>query len=375
MKSLLKTDLICEAIQSHISNGNLKSGDMIYSESELMSIYNVSRITVRNAIRDLKSRGVLLSVKGKGTFVNLGRRLAEDKINIQIIEPFLSGPDNSPEWGAALVIDELEKTLRVRNKHINLSVAFTRGDVDLEKETVKRAAESREINIVVFEPICNSLPEVLKETIRPLVDSGKLFIVLEQPASLDVNCVYEDDLAGSYMATNHLIKLGHKDILHINLDCPYLERRLIGYRKALVENGLPVRKELEYRHPVRIEDSKYQLSDSSYVEIGYRAVKDTCGKIPYTAIFAINDLVAEGCRKALSEIGLKVPEDISLVGYDDMPFTRNAGFLTTIERPFADIGKAAANFILKDIKDFSRVKCERTGVNPRLVIRKSTKKI
>jgi len=85
--------------------------------------------------------------------------------------------------------------------------------------------------------------------------------------------------------------------------------------------------------------------------------------------------VAEGCRKALSEIGLKIPDDISLVGYDDMPFAKNAGFLTTVERPFADIGKAAANFILRDIRDFSRVKCERIGVEPRIVERKSTRKI
>ncbi|GEM_PF-3549754 len=374
MKSLLKTDMVSEAIQSQIGVGKLKPGDMINSEAELMSIYNVSRVTVRNAIRDLKSRGILLSVKGKGTFVNNARRYSEDRINIQIIEPFLSA-GNSVEWGAAQVIDELEKTLRMGSRNINLSVCFTRGDVEIEREAVRSVAESRDINIVIFEPISNSLPEVFRKNVAPLIDSGKLFIVLEQATSLDVNSIYEDDLAGSHMAVKHLLQLGHGKILHINLDCRYLERRLIGYRKALIEHGIPLRKELEYRHPVKIKEMKYQLTDNIYVDIGYKAVKETCGKVPYTAIFAANDLIAEGCRTALAEKGLRIPDDISLVGYDDMPFARIEKFLTTVERPFADIGRTAAKFILKDIRDLSRDNNERIGVFPRLVLRRSTRKI
>jgi DNA-binding LacI/PurR family transcriptional regulator/DNA-binding transcriptional regulator YhcF (GntR family) len=376
MRALTKKTMIAEDILGRIHENRLKPGEGIFSESEIMSIYNVSRITARAAVQTLKDRGALVSVKGKGTFVHPQMVDQNERIHIQLIAPFLvSGTTADCEWGGGVVLDEFEKAARTGNGDVCVSVSLTRDDVAAEREAISAAAANRHIHVVVLDPVCNTVPGVLEESLKPLVSSGKLFLILERWSSLDVNNVYEDDLFGAFLATTHLIGLGHRDILHVNLDCPFLARRVSGYRIALIENGIPVRSELEYKAPVAKSESKYALDNEIFRGIGYAAVQKTIKESKYTAVFAANDLIADGCRQALDELGLRVPEDISLVGYDDMPFARRANHLTTISRPFAKIGRMAAQLALKaTCKPLGSV-TEKIAVKPTLVERRSTQRL
>jgi DNA-binding LacI/PurR family transcriptional regulator len=376
MIALTKKSMVAESILRRIHENGLKPGAEIFSESEIMSIYNVSRITARAAVQSLKDRGALISVKGKGTFVHSRGADQDERTHIQLIAPFLvSGTTADCEWGGGVVLDEFEKAARARNGEVCVSVSLTRDDVAAEREAIAAAAADPHIHVVVLDPVCNTVPGVLEESLRPLVSSGKLFLMLERWSPLDVNNVYEDDLFGAFLATTHLIGLGHRDVLHINLDCPFLGRRVRGYRIALVENGIPVRGELEYLAPVVRSESKYALDDEIFRNIGHGAVKETINEARYTAIFAANDLIADGCRQALDELGLRVPEDISLVGYDDMPFARRTNQLTTISRPFAEIGKMAAQLALKATCQPLGSATEKIAVKPTLVQRQSTQRL
>jgi DNA-binding LacI/PurR family transcriptional regulator len=376
MRALTKKSLIAEDILGRIHANGLKPGEGIFSESEIMSIYNVSRITARAAVQSLKDRGALVSVKGKGTFVHPGGIDQGERTHIQLIAPFLvSGTTADCEWGGGVVLDEFEKVARARNGDVCVSVSLTRDDVVAEREAISATAANRHIHVVVLDPVCNTVPGVLEENLRPLVSSGKLFMMLERWSSLDVNNVYEDDLFGAFLATTHLIELGHRDILHVNLDCPFLSRRISGYRIALVENGIPVRSELVYKSPVALNGLKYALDDEVFREIGYAAVRKTIKEAKYTAVFAANDLMADGCRRALDEFGLRVPEDISLVGYDDMPFARRANHLTTISRPFAEIGRTAGEFMLNVMAKPLGSVAEKIAVKPALIQRQSTRQL
>ena len=146
-------------------------------------------------------------------------------------------------------------------------------------------------------------------------------------------CVYLDNVAGGALATRHLLERGHRRIAHIAglMRITDARDRLTGYRLALTENDLP------------FEDSL--VAEGGFVEDGgYRAMKQLLERdAGFTAVFTANDQSAAGALKALREAGLRVPDDISLVGFDDLLIAHYLfPALTTVIQPFAEMGQAAA---------------------------------
>ncbi|MGO1052272.1 LacI family DNA-binding transcriptional regulator [Crossiella sp. CA198] len=143
-----------------------------------------------------------------------------------------------------------------------------------------------------------------------------------------------DNHHGARLATQHLISLGHRDIVHICGEAGQqdTEERLRGYRDAMTAAGLT---------PVAVPGGYHE-------DDGQRAVRLVAGKgIRCTAVVAANDQVATGARLALAEHGFRVPEDVSLVGFDDLPSVRYAvPPLTTVRQPAREMGRAAARAVL-----------------------------
>jgi LacI family transcriptional regulator len=155
-----------------------------------------------------------------------------------------------------------------------------------------------------------------------------------------VDAVLTDNRGGGYLATQHLLDLGHRRIACITgpSDVTPSADRVAGYRQAMQEAGIPVDKELILR------------GNFDY-ESGYRAAETLLSLSPRpTAIFACNDLTAVGVLSAANRLGLRVPEDLSVVGYDDV---RLASFtvplLTTVQQPKHEIGVLAATWLLERI--------------------------
>ena len=149
-----------------------------------------------------------------------------------------------------------------------------------------------------------------------------------------------DNRLGARLAVEHLIELGHRAIAVLggpvgNADAA---ERLAGYREALVAGGLPLNGHLE-------------LAGDFGEESGLQAGAKVAALIPRpTAIFAANDAMAIGCLAALRERGLRVPEDVSLVGFDDVPIARYlTPALTTVQVPIAELGKQAMASLLSSI--------------------------
>ncbi len=146
-----------------------------------------------------------------------------------------------------------------------------------------------------------------------------------------------DDLHGGYLATRHLIELGHTRIAHLAGDpkVSTAEPRLQGYLKALREANLPVQAEW-------IIQAGFDWKD------GYAATRKLL-QLPErpTAIFAANDLCAEGAIRALREEDMPVPEEMSVVGYDDTWFaTMTNPPLTSVHMPIYEMGKLAAEVLI-----------------------------
>jgi LacI family transcriptional regulator len=168
------------------------------------------------------------------------------------------------------------------------------------------------------------------------------FVAVENYTKGMEYCVYVDNYTGSYKAVTHLISRGHKQIAYItgfgSLHAPE-DERLQGYEQAMADNNLPV-------NPYLLECGSYTL------ETGYRKTLQLLGRgIPFTAIACGNDLIALGAFRAIREHKLKVPQDISLVGFDDVYLSSTMEpRLTTVKQPAYEIGVYAIKMLLDRIE-------------------------
>ena len=180
---------------------------------------------------------------------------------------------------------------------------------------------------------------------------------------LGVDYVVSDNYAGALMAMDHLLKLGHRQIAHIaGLDAQTsAQERLRGYLDALQEVG------------ISHENRLIRMSDNT-VESGYYLMKDLLhASEKLTAVFAYNDLVALGAFRAIREAKLRVPADISLIGYDDIAITEYFEVpLTTIHQPMQEIGRKAAELLFEKIRTGMDYQVQHSVLKPRLTVRSST---
>ncbi|MEZ4633136.1 MAG: LacI family DNA-binding transcriptional regulator [Deinococcales bacterium] len=176
-------------------------------------------------------------------------------------------------------------------------------------------------------------------------------------------CVYLDNEKGAYLATQFLIQQGHHHIAHISgpLALQDSRNRLDGYKRALQE--------------AKMDYNPHYVLEGTFQEVsGYSSVKRLLARqLPLSAIFMGNDQMALGALKALYEHKLSVPQDISLIAYDDILAARYSyPPLSTIRQPLEAMGKSAAEVILHLLdKESLALKEVQKVFEPELVIRES----
>lgn len=186
-------------------------------------------------------------------------------------------------------------------------------------------------------------------------------VLVENESSESLPSVNIDQQFGASEVTKHLVSLGHKKIAHITgaRDWYETKMRLKGFKKALTSS--------------KLETSFVWEGDWS-AKSGYERTKEIIKNKEITAIFAGNDAMALGALKAISEAGLKVPLNISLVGFDDLPESRYlTPALTTVSQDFQAMGEQALRILLSMIdKDPARI---HVGIQPEIIVRASTGKV
>ena len=185
--------------------------------------------------------------------------------------------------------------------------------------------------------------------IKEIINSGFKVALLDQAVKSDEDVykkciiVNADSYGGAFKATNYLIDLGHSKIAHIVGISEHLSamERLDGYKKALTEAGLPIKNNL-------IVKSNFTISG------GYNATKKLLHKEIPTAIFCGNDNMAIGALQAIQEANLRVPEDISIVGFDDIEVARYINPpLTTVRMALMEMASVATNSLITSIENDS----------------------
>ena len=174
-----------------------------------------------------------------------------------------------------------------------------------------------------------------------------------------------DSREGGYTATQHLIDLGYERIGHITVeyDPPPARLRREGYEQALRDDGRAVRDKL-----VAASDERpFAFSEKG----GYRAMKTLLDRNPRPdAVFAASDMQALGAMQAIQEKDLRVPEDLAIVGFDDLELSRCAG-LTTLRQPAHTMGARAARALLRRIDGIDSASVSSTVFTPKLVVRQT----
>jgi DNA-binding LacI/PurR family transcriptional regulator len=188
----------------------------------------------------------------------------------------------------------------------------------------------------------------------------KIPIVVHEGKRTDyISIVTSKQFEGALLATEHLISLGHKNIGHLGGPLTFYEatERHRGWKAALSRNGLPV--------------ARYLVGDWS-AQSGYQLAFTLLEDSTMTAIFVANDAMALGAMRAISELGLKVPDDVSLVGYDNAPETPFlVPGLTTVDQRFDLLASKSVNQLIKFL-DSKSPKSTITHILPELVIRGSS---
>lgn len=196
--------------------------------------------------------------------------------------------------------------------------------------------------------------------IERLIENDMPFVVVGRHENPQVNYVDADNRAGAYTAVNHLIRLGYKRIgkLTGTMNNYSAIDRLQGYKDALRARGREVDSNLIY-YGEFVEES------------GYDGAKKLL-QHNVDAIFAASDAIAIGALRAIQEAGLSVPDDIALIGFDDLDFTlKTSPPLTTVRQSIRQSGKLAVNILLDIVAD-KNSNPQRISLPTELVIRNST---
>lgn len=208
------------------------------------------------------------------------------------------------------------------------------------------------------------LPKESGDGLRKLQHAGYPFVVadLRQPLDADIPAVTATNLAGGKSGVDHLLRLGHRRIGLITgvPGWTATEERLEGYRVALASAGAPI-------------DPDLVVEGDFTSESGYSAARRLALlPDPPTAIVASNDNMAAGALRAASEHGLRVPDDLSIVGFDDTAVARDLiPRLTTVRQPLAELGRTAVSLLNRLIEGQS-TETLRVELATRLIVREST---
>ncbi|WUW93057.1 LacI family transcriptional regulator [Streptomyces sp. NBC_01451] len=245
-------------------------------------------------------------------------------------------------------------------------VCVTHNDRGREDDLVQLMREQHAAAVILVggAVLDDAYHERMAEYARALESAGSRLVLCGRPplpSSLPVTVVDYDNRGGAFQAVDHLLGMGHRRVLFLGGD-PLMssaEQRRSGYRQALRAHDVPYAEEL---------DVAGQYTRVSGYQRIRAALKEGLG---FTAIFAGTDVVAVGALAALREAGLSVPGDVSLVGFDDVPFAADlTPALTTVRVPYEDLGRTAVRLALEGEKPLAD---DHVVLGTQLVIRQSVR--
>jgi GntR family transcriptional regulator of arabinose operon len=365
MAQQTKASMVKQKIKAWIIEGKVLPGEKIYSENELVKMFEVSRHTVRQAVGDLVHEGWLYREQGAGTFVSNKPAQAQSQPvsltgkNIGVITTYIS------DYIFPSIIKGIESYLSAHG--YSLTFACTDNDPEKEKQCLE-AMMNRNIDGLIVEPTRSSSYNPNLHYYLEMEQNNTPYLMINQyyPQLNPPNIILNDE-KGGFVATDHLIKLGHQKVIGLfKSDDIQGLNRMQGFIRAFRENNIPFFSEMivTYTTEEKEETLPHRLKEILLSEENRP-----------TGIVCYNDEIAINVLNLLRELEIKVPDDISIVGYDDSYLTEASETkITSVTHPKMDMGIEAAKWIVAAVEKREKESIEKWQkiYDPELIIRNST---
>lgn len=295
-----------------------------------VSLATVSRVINKNSNVSDKTRQKVLDAMAELDYRpnTIAQSLASNVSNsVGVLVSQLDGPYYGP------MMAEIEAALRAQNKHVIIAVGHS--DAAVEQDSVEfLLSRGCDALILDVEAVSDDYLVQLSQRSVPIV------LINRYIQAMEPRCIYLNNELGGYLATRHLVDLGHRNIAYISgpKNKHDAMERLVGHQRALAEGGLVF-------DPALYIEGDYKEEGG---EAGMLALLQT-GK-QFTAVVCANDQMASGAIAVCLQRGLVIPRDLSVIGYDNVPFAKYISpKLTTVNNPIHEMGKMAALWVLRHV--------------------------
>ncbi|HVO43158.1 MAG TPA: GntR family transcriptional regulator [Aggregatilineales bacterium] len=324
---------LAAVLKERILDGTWPSGASLPTEKELCDEYAVARGTVRQALQKLEEEGYIRREQGRGTFVqarhvnSAGGKLRTG--HLAFVVPYVR--DSS----VSTILIGFQQVA----EHAEYSVIFHHVNNDAgQQEQVIRKLVRDGIDGIALYPVDSEHVSSLDSIVR----SGPPIVLIDRYLrTLSTDYVMSDHFTGAIRAVHYLMDQGHTRVGFVTWLSPAvsMDHRYLGYCEALRERGIEPDPDLVCH-----------VEGYPTVDISRLTTYLSTSNRP-TAVLAANDQIASAMYRATAAVGLSIPQDLGIVGFDNLDFTSHLDPpLTTVAQPFLKIGQTAATLLLERIR-------------------------
>jgi len=353
-------DELVEEFRGQIARGVLRPGDRLPSYAEMKAQRGLAPQTTDRIYSTLERAGLIVRAQGSGTFVAeqmAGVSAASESDNplIVIVLPAIDHVFFSEMLSGA------ESACRDAGFH--LLIATTGGSPHIEAQQLASLA-SRVVGLCIMPTETPAYG-----AFNSLLENAVPFVFVDRALDkLNVPLAAADNETAGYLATKHLLELGHEEIFVLNQGLPSsASERIVGYRRALAEFG------------IEFDPAKVKSSDQQLDVAGFNLTRELIKarkKRNRLALFCINDPMAHGAYLALKDGNWRIPHDAAVVAVGNSVESKTSSLfdppLTTVHLDLRGMGEAGVKLLIESIKRGGRAPVRQIRLSPQLIVRNSS---
>ncbi|MBN8709328.1 MAG: transcriptional regulator [Verrucomicrobia bacterium 61-8] len=321
-------------LRRKVLSGEVGHGEQLKPELDLCRDLNLSRTTVRKAVASLVEEGLLVRQRGRGSFVNFSRTAAQQRLLAFLMCQNGFGAVSLLVQGAQQRAAELGYQLVLAESQNDAAVAF---------EQVVRLNETRVAGTIIA-PLQTLTPErTTAAVVRALRQADQRVVLVDDFSADDaIPSICSQNREAMHKLTCHLIKKGYRRIAFLSsVKLEGVMEREEGFCEAMREHGIEVPP--EYFLEVANRDTQVQGRQEVDVFMAMRQ--------PPEAIVCLHDLIALNVMRRCEERGWRVPDDVAVVGFDDLPQAAVSNPpLTTMHQPLLEMGRRAVELLVRQLE-------------------------
>ncbi|MDF2713793.1 MAG: LacI family transcriptional regulator [Paenibacillus sp.] len=362
---------IRDYILEQIQQDKWRANDQLPTEAVLAGQFAVSRFTIKKALAELVEEGLVYRVQGKGTFIapavteQTGAAFSQEFADGSLLRPVVFITPSIHSTLASHIMAGAE--LQFAERGYQVFYRSTQNDEEKEREILRECVRMGVKGILIFPVDGESYSE---ELLRLSLNKFPIVVIDRYLRGVETNCVCSDHVGGAYDAVTHLIEQGHTNIAFVAVNyktTTSLEDRLAGYERALAKHHIPIDHQRCLFELLAGREQEGQRMETKAIVRSF--LERNSGT---TAVFAATVASGIAVLGAAEELGIRVPEQLSVFFFDDYEFSGVSRIPPScVVQQETEIGVEAAKLLLS-VMDNPLQDRKKVVLPTRLVIRQST---